>query len=56
VILAAHSQDGRYAKHMNERYIKWYTPYLSHEFEMLVFGDKRGLPLILFPTSGARYY
>src|SRR5438046_9412517 len=23
---------------------------------MLVFGDKRGLPLILFPTSGARYY
>src|SRR5437667_11314056 len=23
---------------------------------MLVFGDKRELPLILFPTSGARYY
>jgi esterase/lipase superfamily enzyme len=23
---------------------------------MLVFGDKRGLPLIIFPTSGARYY
>ena len=21
---------------MNERYIKWYTPYLSREFEMLV--------------------
>src|SRR6266699_259507 len=41
---------------MNERYIKWYTPYLSREFEMLVFGDKRGLPLILFPTSGARDY
>jgi len=41
---------------MNERYIKWYTSYLSREFEMLVFGDKRGLPLILFPTSGARYY
>jgi hypothetical protein len=20
---------------MNERYIKWYTPWLSHEFEML---------------------
>src|SRR5207247_4162509 len=42
--------------YMNERYIKWYTLYLSREFEMLVFGDKRGLPLILFPTSGARYY
>jgi esterase/lipase superfamily enzyme len=41
---------------MNERYIKWYTPYLSREFEMLVFGEKHGLPLILFPTSGARYY
>ena len=41
---------------MNERYIKWYTPWLSREFEMLVFGDKRGLPLVLFPTSGARYY
>jgi esterase/lipase superfamily enzyme len=23
---------------------------------MLVFGDKCGLPLIIFPTSGARYY
>ena len=41
---------------MNERYIKLYTPYLSCEFEMLVFGEKSGLPLILFPTSGARYY
>src|SRR5437867_10862802 len=41
---------------MNERYIKWYTPWLSREFEMLVFGGKRGLPLVLFPTSGARYY
>jgi esterase/lipase superfamily enzyme len=40
---------------MNERYIKWYTPWLSREFEMLVFGNG-GLPLILFPTSGARYY
>ena len=26
---------------MNERYVKWYTPWLSREFEMLVFGDKR---------------
>jgi esterase/lipase superfamily enzyme len=41
---------------MNERYVKWYTSWLSREFEMLVFGDKRELPLILFPTSGARYY
>ncbi len=27
---------------MNERYIKLYTPYLSCEFEMLVFGEKVG--------------
>jgi len=27
------------SKFMNERYIKWYTPCLSREFEMLVFGD-----------------
>ena len=41
---------------MNERYIKWYTPYLSREFEMLAFGDSGGLPLILFPTSFGSYY
>ena len=41
---------------MNERYLKWYTPWLSREFEMLVFGHGTGLPLIIFPTSGARYY
>jgi esterase/lipase superfamily enzyme len=41
---------------MNERYIKWYTPWLSREFEMLAFGDGGGLPLVLFPTSFGRYY
>src|ERR1700751_3475835 len=41
---------------MNQHYIKWYTQYLSREFEMLVFGNGGGLPLILFPTSFARYY
>jgi hypothetical protein len=41
---------------MNERYIKWYTPWLSGECEILVFGNGRGLPLILFPTSFGRYY
>ena len=35
---------------MNERYLRWRTPYLSRDFEMLVFGDARGLPLVLFPT------
>ena len=41
---------------MNERYIKWHTPYLSREFEMLAFGNGGGLPLILFPTSFGSYY
>jgi hypothetical protein len=39
-----------------ERYIKWHTPWLSREFEMLVFGNGGGLPLILFPTSFGSYY
>ena len=41
---------------MHERYIKWHTPWLSRDFEMLVFGEGGGLPLILFPTSFGRYY
>src|SRR6266446_892396 len=41
---------------MQERYIKWWTPYLSREFEMLVFGNGGGLPLIIFPTSFGNYH
>jgi esterase/lipase superfamily enzyme len=41
---------------MNERYLRWWTPHLSRDFEMLVFGDGGGLPLILFPTSFGRFY
>ncbi len=44
-ISATHYQDAR-SRFMNERYIKWYTPWVSREFEMLVFGEKRALPLI----------
>jgi esterase/lipase superfamily enzyme len=40
---------------MNERYIRWWTPHMSRDFEMLVFGDARSLPLVLFPTSFGRY-
>ena len=40
---------------MHERYIRWWTPHLSRDFEMLVFGDGGGLPLMLFPTSYGRY-
>ena len=41
---------------MNERYIRWWTPHLSRDFEMLVFGDGGGIPLVLFPTSFGRFY
>lgn len=40
---------------MHEQYVKWHTKYLDREFEMLVFGHA-GYPIILFPTSKARYY
>ncbi|WP_432714822.1 esterase family protein [Pedobacter sp.] len=40
---------------MQEGYLKWYSPNLSAEFEMLTFGHG-GYPLLLFPTSNGRYY
>lgn len=40
---------------MQEFYHKWYTQYLSRDFEMLVFGHS-GFPIILFPTSKGKYY
>jgi hypothetical protein len=41
---------------MNERYLRWYSPWLSREFEILAFGNGGGLPLIMFPTSFGSYY
>ena len=41
---------------MNERHLKWYSLCLSHELEMLAFGNGGGLSLIIFPTSFGRYY
>src|SRR5450759_1723059 len=40
---------------MNERYIRWWTPHLSRDFEMLAFGNGGGIPLVLFPTSSGRH-
>lgn len=40
---------------MQEDYIKWYSPNLSADFEMLTFGYG-GYPILLFPTSKGRYY
>lgn len=40
---------------MKEEYNNWYSQYLNREFEMLTFGDS-GFPVIIFPTSGGRYF
>jgi esterase/lipase superfamily enzyme len=40
---------------VKEEYHKWFSEYLSREFELLVFGHE-GYPVILFPTSQAHYY
>lgn len=40
---------------MKEEYHKWHSQYLNREFEMLVFGNS-GFPVIVFPTSGGRYF
>jgi len=40
---------------VTEQYHRWYSPNLSMDLEMLVFGD-RGYPVILFPTTKGRYY
>jgi esterase/lipase superfamily enzyme len=41
---------------MNERHIRWHSPHMSRDFDMLVFGNGGGLPLILYPTSFGSYY
>jgi esterase/lipase superfamily enzyme len=40
---------------MNREYLKHYSNRLSREMELLVFGHA-GLPALVFPTSGGRFY
>ncbi|GIZ08223.1 esterase family protein [Flavobacterium sp. UMI-01] len=40
---------------MKEAYYKWFSPHLSRDIEMLVFGHS-GKPVILFPTSMGSFY
>jgi esterase/lipase superfamily enzyme len=40
---------------MNREYHKWYSSRLGRDMELLVFGHA-GLPVMVFPTSGGRYY
>jgi hypothetical protein len=40
---------------MNREYHKWRSSRLGREMELLVFGHA-GLPVLVFPTSGGRFY
>ncbi|MGA2571707.1 MAG: alpha/beta fold hydrolase [Terracidiphilus sp.] len=40
---------------MNREYHKWHSARLGREMELLVFGHA-GLPVLVFPTSGGRFY
>jgi esterase/lipase superfamily enzyme len=40
---------------MRRDYVKWYSPSLHRDMEVLAFGD-RGFPVVVFPTSGGRFY
>lgn len=40
---------------LNREYHKWRSSWLGREMELLVFGHA-GLPVIVFPTSGGRFY
>jgi len=40
---------------MNREYIKWFSPNLQRDMEMLVFGDS-GARVLFFPTRKAHFY
>ncbi len=40
---------------MNREYHKWYSPRLGRDMELLVHGHA-GVPVLVFPTSGGRFY
>lgn len=40
---------------MNREYLKWYSPALGRDMELLIFGHG-GTPYIVFPTSMGRFF
>ena len=40
---------------MKEEYVKWYSPHLNREVEMLIFGHA-GFPVVVFPTSKGTFH
>src|ERR1043165_4307901 len=40
---------------MRRDHVKWYSPSLQRDMELLAFGE-RGFPVVVFPTSGGRFH
>lgn len=40
---------------MRRDYVKWYSPSLHRDMELLAFGE-RGFPVVVFATSGGRFH
>ena len=40
---------------MRRDYVKWYSPSLHRDMELLAFGHA-GFPIVVFPTSGGRFW
>ena len=40
---------------MRREYIKWYSPSLNRDMELLAYGEN-GFPVVVFPTSGGRFH
>ena len=40
---------------MRRDYVKWYSPSLHRDMELLAYGH-RGFPVVVFPTSGGRFH
>ena len=40
---------------MRRDYVKWYSPSLHRDMELLAYGD-HGFPVVVFPTSGGRFF
>ena len=41
---------------MRREYVKWYSPSLGREMELFSAYGERGFPVVVFPTSGGRFY
>jgi esterase/lipase superfamily enzyme len=45
----------RYDGTLRREYVRWYSPSLHRDMELLAYGD-RGFPVVVFPTSGGNFH